>query len=426
MNASWKTPLLILSLAGTTAMAAPSFSAASSVPAVSRPGGVALADFDGDGDLDMAVTTDAIDKINIYLNTGGVYGAPFPILTGGGTGASDIIASDVDQDGDTDLVVILKGIDAVRVYINTGGIFTPGSTVGVGSRPVDLTVGDLNGDGADDFATANRDAATFTTLTNNGAGVFTAASFAGGGEPRGVAISDFNGDGIADVAVSDKDNRVVNVHSGAAGFAVTQGLPVNPLTRPDGIVASDLNGDGLMDLAATTSDPIFNSAAVWLNTCVAMGPRFDYLVNGLNPGGIAAADLDGDGDIDLVTSNQDSNTMSTLENIGAGTFSPGVAAPTGIRPGNIALGDIDANGGTDIAITNRDSNDVSLFMNLNGAAACSPADLAEPFGELNFFDVSAFLSAFTAGDIAADLNGDGAFNFFDVSNFLSLFSAGCP
>ena len=47
-------------------------------------------------------------------------------------------------------------------------------------------------------------------------------------------------------------------------------------------------------------------------------------------------------------------------------------------------------------------------------------------GVLNFFDVSAFLSAFSAGDSAADFDDNGVFNFFDVSAFLSAFSAGCP
>lgn len=57
---------------------------------------------------------------------------------------------------------------------------------------------------------------------------------------------------------------------------------------------------------------------------------------------------------------------------------------------------------------------------------CGAADLAEPFGTLNFFDVSAFLSAFNAQDSAADINQDGVYNFFDISDFLSAFSAGCP
>jgi len=60
------------------------------------------------------------------------------------------------------------------------------------------------------------------------------------------------------------------------------------------------------------------------------------------------------------------------------------------------------------------------------AAGCSSADLAEPFGELNFFDVSAFLGAFSDSDPSADLNGDGSYNFFDVSEFLSVFAQGCP
>ena len=59
-------------------------------------------------------------------------------------------------------------------------------------------------------------------------------------------------------------------------------------------------------------------------------------------------------------------------------------------------------------------------------AGCNAADLAEPFGQLNFFDISAFLSAFNAGDSAADINGDGSFNFFDISEYLTIFGAGCP
>lgn len=61
-----------------------------------------------------------------------------------------------------------------------------------------------------------------------------------------------------------------------------------------------------------------------------------------------------------------------------------------------------------------------------GGAGCSDADLVEPFGSLDFFDVSAFLNAFTNNDSAADLNDDGAWNFFDVSDFLAVYSAGCP
>ncbi|MDF1808333.1 MAG: choice-of-anchor B family protein [Phycisphaerales bacterium] len=57
---------------------------------------------------------------------------------------------------------------------------------------------------------------------------------------------------------------------------------------------------------------------------------------------------------------------------------------------------------------------------------CNDADIAEPFGALNFFDISAYLAAFSAGEAAADINDDGTLNFFDISDFLGVFSAGCP
>lgn len=66
------------------------------------------------------------------------------------------------------------------------------------------------------------------------------------------------------------------------------------------------------------------------------------------------------------------------------------------------------------------------FCSMNGVCIDNcPADLNGD-GELDFFDVSAFLSAYGSGDVAADFNGDGVINFFDVSAFLSSYNAGCP
>jgi beta-glucanase (GH16 family) len=67
-----------------------------------------------------------------------------------------------------------------------------------------------------------------------------------------------------------------------------------------------------------------------------------------------------------------------------------------------------------------------MTFSLQSPTGCSSADLAAPFGELNFFDVSAFLGAYNAQQDDADLNNDGEFNFFDVSSFLSIYNAGCP
>lgn len=68
----------------------------------------------------------------------------------------------------------------------------------------------------------------------------------------------------------------------------------------------------------------------------------------------------------------------------------------------------------------------SLAFSATETPPCSAADLAEPYGQLDFFDVSAFLSAFAANDLLADMNGDGTLDFFDISAYLGVFSAGCP
>ncbi len=68
----------------------------------------------------------------------------------------------------------------------------------------------------------------------------------------------------------------------------------------------------------------------------------------------------------------------------------------------------------------------SMTFSLAADPGCNEADIAQPYGQLNFFDVSAFLTAFTAGGDEADFNADGVHNFFDVSAFLTGFNQGCP
>ncbi len=56
-----------------------------------------------------------------------------------------------------------------------------------------------------------------------------------------------------------------------------------------------------------------------------------------------------------------------------------------------------------------------------------PADLAAPFGVLNFFDIAAYIALFNAGDPRADLAAPfGVINFFDLSTYIGRFNAGCP
>ncbi|KAA0216511.1 MAG: hypothetical protein DYG94_05015 [Leptolyngbya sp. PLA3] len=68
----------------------------------------------------------------------------------------------------------------------------------------------------------------------------------------------------------------------------------------------------------------------------------------------------------------------------------------------------------------------TLTLAVEASGPCNDADFAEPYGTLDFFDVQAFLQAFSMHDPSADLTGDGLYDFFDVQAFLSAFSFGCP
>src|SRR5438270_97332 len=81
----------------------------------------------------------------------------------------------------------------------------------------------------------------------------------------------------------------------------------------------------------------------------SLGAAAHYSVGG-NPDSIAAADLNGDGKLDLVTANASGNTVSALINKGSGTFQTAVSSPAGTGPLSVAAGDFDHNGKTDIAV----------------------------------------------------------------------------
>ena len=87
------------------------------------------------------------------------------------------------------------------------------------------------------------------------------------------------------------------------------------------------------------------------------------------PGRGGAADLDGDGDLDLATANFGSNTASVLLNNGSGSFTPATGSPfaVGTNPVSIESADLDGDGDVDLATTNYISDNVSILLN-NGSA----------------------------------------------------------
>lgn len=381
-----KTPFLVLAAVVTASAATATFAQIAFDPAVShaaleRPSGVTMADFTDNGHVDFATTADNPDRILVYFNDGsGAFNLGSTFTLPASSSPQDLIAGDLNNDGTMDLAVALRDpVGSVMIlYNNGGGVFTAGPTMTVGARPRGLTIGDMNNDGWLDLAVVNRDANSASVLTND-AGTFTVQTFLTTGEPRDAAFGDFNANGWLDLAVSDRDNRVIRIFDNTNGvFAPGMVLSVGAQVRPDGVVAADLTGNGLIDIATATSStsPLISQVSVFSNNGSGFAGPFNYPTGGADASHLAVADFDCDEIPDLAVSNSDSNNVSVLRNLGSGTFDAPLVLAVGIRPGRLDAADVTGNGGADIAVANRDSNDVSVL--LNASENCDENGGSEP------------------------------------------------
>jgi len=388
-------------VAGASAQIA--FTAGGTLPANLRPSGVAIADFTGDGRNDVAVTVDNPDRLLVYPGNGdGTFGAALSRQLPSGSGAGDIAAADFDGDGDVDVAVAYQNLAQVQILVNGGaGTFTLGATAAVGANPRGTQAVNIDGDADMDIAVANRDGNTVSVITNTGGGLAVATQPAGV-EPRQPAFGDRDGDGDMDMAVSSHDDRTVRLFNNTGGVFTPAGtLNVPPSTRPEGLAFANISGSPLPELVVATSDDNLGFVTVYPNNGGTFGAFQNYNTIGFEPGPLVVADLDLDGDTDVIAANEDTNNIAVFTNNGGSLGTPALLA-TGTNPTSIAVGRLNAGQLPDIAVANRDSNNVSLFMNTG----------TEP----------------TPGCDSIDFNGDGLFpDNNDLRDFLAVFAGGaCP
>jgi FG-GAP-like repeat len=192
-------------------------SAAYSTGANSDPDGLAVDDFNRDGDADIALARPGNGDVGMLLGhqPGDGFGTLTEVTAPNPARAErKVVTSDFNRDGKPDLAVANQGTDNVSLLINTtptahsagGGPVLPSfseTLLPVGDQPVDIAVGDFNNDANTDLATANQGSGTASVLLNAGSAAFTnAINFQVGTSPRSVATGDFNGDHRADLALA--------------------------------------------------------------------------------------------------------------------------------------------------------------------------------------------------------------------------------
>ena len=158
-----------------------------------------------------------------------------------------------DFNGDGKLDLAAAGEDTLSVLLGAGdGKFGAAQSFAIGTdtRAIDLAVGDFNGDGKLDLATANLGTANIALLSGNGDGTFRAAAhFAVGASPRSLAVGHFNSDGKLDLVTANAGDDNVSVLFGQGDGTFQPPFSFATGTGTDSVVTADFNGDGKLDLA---------------------------------------------------------------------------------------------------------------------------------------------------------------------------------
>lgn len=374
------------------------------------PSSITSADFNGDGLIDLAVVDIGSNDVSILVNNGsGVFSVsqtiPFNTLFPGSL-LGQIAAADFNGDGFIDLAVTDQTPnDRVFILLNNGdGTFAAPVAYSTGvfpavSQSFAIATGDFDGVNGVDLAIANVGQITgtsfITVLLNNGSGVFTMAPGSPfdtnpGLAPFDIVAADFNGDGRLDLATANRDTNDVTIFSGNGnGTFQTPGVSFSVLpggSSPISLVAADLNGDGSIDIAvgniATSNVTVFLNDGFGSFT-EAAGSPFTLGANAF-PFDITAADFNCDGVIDLATPNAGSDNVSVLINNGSGGFSTPFQFPTGAGPFSITVADFNGDGRVDIATANEDSSNVSVLLNGCVQPPTCPPDMVVPCPIVNY------------------------------------------
>ncbi|MFG0307335.1 MAG: FG-GAP-like repeat-containing protein [Phycisphaerales bacterium JB040] len=391
---------------------------------LANPLSISAADLDGDGDLDLAVSRLSSTGPNVatMMNTGDGTLAPATTFTAGSI--PYVTTGDVNGDGDADLVTVNLSSASASVFLNNGsGGFGAPVAYPIGSSPRAPLLADLDGDGSRDVIATRGASVSF--ILNSGVGAFgSPVDIAVSGSPLASAAGDLDGDGDTDLVVPGRTSNNVTVYFNNGSASFSAGVPVGLSSSPYDIALADLDADGDLDVITANNDfdTAFGSVTVLLNDGAGgLGGGGEWEV-APSPQDVWVADIDGDGDPDVLTASNAINGYTVLYNNGSGSMAAREDYTDGRGTRAIVTGDLNSDGSTDV-VTAQDGG----FVTVHFASPCESGCEADVNGDgvLDNGDIGTFVQLFLANDLAADFNGDEILDNGDIGAFVAAFLAGC-
>jgi hypothetical protein len=292
------------------------------------PASVVAADFNGDGNLDLAVADSASSSNNVAIllgNGDGTFQSPkFYSTPSVPTFAA---VGDFNNDHRPDLV-LMDGHQVSVMLGNGDGSFQPPINTMLTHGPLALGVGHFTSSGNLDVALTQEDLSDYVQLLlGNGDGTFRlgTTTYPVSAIPSSIAVADFRGIGKHDLAVACAGGAGVYVLLGNGDGTFQQAVAYD-VYEAEWVVASDLNGDGKLDLAVANFFVSQSPSAAAVSTLLGNGdgtfqPAFTYPAGKTNTF-LAVADFNGDKKPDLAVADRQTGKVIVLLNTGVVSFSP--------------------------------------------------------------------------------------------------------
>ncbi len=356
---------------------------------------IALGDFNADGIMDMVNVRNSTDLAYVLLGNGsdgkgdGTFASSVTYATA--AGPQGVSVGDLNEDGILDLVAVNNTADSISIFIGNGsggkgdGTFADKVDYASGDGGKRAEIGDFNSDGINDIAIANWSGSSVTVHLGNGSGGQGNGTFAAAVEystasvaccSNALVLGDYNHDNILDIAVANQGDKLsVHLGNGSGGqgdgtFPAIVGYTMG--SDPNDIATADFNRDRIQDLVIANNGDNTVSVSIG-NGSGGQGDgtfagKVDYAV-GAGPKGVTTADINGDGIIDIISTNYDDDTVSLLLGNGSGgkgdgTFATKVDFGVGNGPRDLIIYDFNADGILDIAVSHWFDSKIVILLGM--------------------------------------------------------------